>query len=160
MGVRYHAGALRNQGLMKDLPLIETCVRLWSHRRFSGPLERRRRILLSRYRRAEALARVVDGDYPGARRALAGALRDNPASMKAWALAPAVMAAPSVLRAALHLVRTPARPQLGAPPPAQPPRAHAASTPAAQNNSASTHPAGSNTPDASSAHSPASAHYQ
>ena len=36
MGVRYHSGALRNQGLMKDLPLIETCVRLWSRRRFSA----------------------------------------------------------------------------------------------------------------------------
>jgi glycosyltransferase involved in cell wall biosynthesis len=160
MGVRYHSGALRNQGLMKDLPLIETCVRLWSRRRFSGPLERRRRVVLSRYRRAEALARVVDGDYPGARRALAGALRDNPASVKAWALAPAVMATPGALRAVLHLVRTPARPQLGGPPPGQPPCAHTASNPAAQNNLASTHPVGSNATDSSSARSAASAHYQ
>jgi glycosyltransferase involved in cell wall biosynthesis len=105
MGVRFHHGALRTLGLMKDPALIETCVRLWSRRRFSGPLEQRRRVLLSRYRRADAMAKLKAGDYKAARRALAGALRDNPASIKAWALAPAVMAVPGALRAALHLAR-------------------------------------------------------
>lgn len=103
MGVRFHSGALRTLGLMKDAALIETCVRLWSRRQFSGPLEQRRRVLLSRYRRADAMAKLKAGDYKAARRALAGALRDNPSSMKAWALAPALMVVPGALRAALHL---------------------------------------------------------
>jgi hypothetical protein len=103
MGVRFHPGALRYQGMMRDPALVETCVRLWARRRFTGPMEHQRRVLLSRYRRAEALVNLKAGNYRAARRALAAALRDNPASMKAWALAPAVMAAPGALRVALQL---------------------------------------------------------
>ena len=102
MGVRFHDGALRSQRLMQDPALVASCVRLFARRRFTGPLERRRRVLLSRYRRAEAMIALEAGDFQAARRTLAGALRDNPASVRAWALAPAMLAAPGALRAALR----------------------------------------------------------
>lgn len=102
LGVRMHAGALSSQRLMRDARLVAACVQLWSRRRFTGALERRRRVLLSRYRRADALLALEAGDYGRARRTLAGALRDDPTSVKCWALAPLVVAMPSALRAALQ----------------------------------------------------------
>jgi glycosyltransferase involved in cell wall biosynthesis len=103
LGVRYHPGSLRNQRLLQDAALIGRCIRLFEKRRFSGKLERRRRVLLSRYRRAQALIRLEEGEFGAARQTLAAALRDNRISMRAWALAPFMMAAPSALRAVLRL---------------------------------------------------------
>lgn len=106
MGVRYHAGALRYQRLLRDPSVIGSCVELWARRRFTGRMEHRRRVLLSRYRRAEAMIRLEAGDFKAARRILVRALRDNPASVKAWALAPVLLAVPGALRAAMRLAHT------------------------------------------------------
>lgn len=98
MGVRFHPAALRRQHILRDPALVSTCIQLWSRRRFTGALERRRRVLLSRYRRAFAIIKLEAGDFAHARRELTAALRDNPTSLKAWALAPALLAAPAALR--------------------------------------------------------------
>jgi Tfp pilus assembly protein PilF len=60
-------------------------------------------VLLARYRRAQAMIRLQAGEYDAARANLAAALRDNRRSMRAWALAPLMLAAPSALRAVLRL---------------------------------------------------------
>jgi len=103
MGVRYHPGTLRNQHLMHDPALVASCIKLWEKRHFTGELEQRRRVLLARYRRAQAMIRLQAGEYDAARANLAAALRDNRRSMRAWALAPLMLAAPSALRAVLRL---------------------------------------------------------
>jgi glycosyltransferase involved in cell wall biosynthesis len=104
LGVRYHPNALRKLHLLNDPAVVDACVRLWSRRRFGGALERRRRILLSRYRRAEMHIKLKAGDYTAARACLLEALRDNPASLKAWGWAPAVLTAQAVTRVATAIV--------------------------------------------------------
>lgn len=101
LGVRYHGGTLSGPHLMWDPAVVGTCIRLWERRRFTGRLERRRRKLLSRYRRAQALIQLREGNLQGARSSLAAALHDNAGSVKAWAIAPLMLAAPSALRALL-----------------------------------------------------------
>jgi glycosyltransferase involved in cell wall biosynthesis len=101
LGVRYHGGTLSGPHLLWDPAVIGTCIRLWERRSFTGRLERRRRKLLSRYRRAEALIQLRNGNIREAQSTLAAALHDNAGSVKAWAMAPLMLAAPSALRALL-----------------------------------------------------------
>lgn len=113
MGVRFHPGALRSQRLLQDPALVATCIRIWGRRRFTGALERRRRVLLACYYRAQALIEARQGRVPAARRALAQALRNNPASPRAWALAPVMALAPGVLRMPASHARRPGAPHPG-----------------------------------------------
>ncbi len=101
LGVRFHANALRVTNLLNDPDVVGNCIRLWGSRRFTGALERRRRVLVSRYRRAEMLLSLQSGDYQRARTALFDALRDNPSSLRAWAWTPFVVAGPRVAQAAV-----------------------------------------------------------
>jgi polysaccharide export outer membrane protein len=110
IGVRFHRGAPRSKHFlrdrnvmaMRDRNVMANCVRLWERRRFAGHLERRRRMLLSRYRRAQAIIELDAGNFRSAQRYLLEAMRDNPLSVKAWALAPMIMGAPTFLRLLLR----------------------------------------------------------
>jgi GT2 family glycosyltransferase len=102
MAVRFHAGALRNQHEMDNPPLVRTVIRLWEGRRFKGELERKRKVLLSRFYRADSLIRLREGDLGGARSSLRRALRDNWRSFRAWSIAPMMIIAPSLLRAVMR----------------------------------------------------------
>ena len=101
MSVRFHPGALRNQHELHNPPLVRTVIRMWDRRRFVGAIERSRRAHIARYLRADALIRLREGDLSGARATLRRALRENPRSARAWALAPLFWAAPGPLRATL-----------------------------------------------------------
>jgi glycosyltransferase involved in cell wall biosynthesis len=98
MGVRFHPGALRNQHELHNRQIVRSVIRLWERRRFTGKIERMRKVMLSRMYRADALIILREGDYPRARARLFQAIRHNPRSMKAWAFAPALVAAPDLVR--------------------------------------------------------------
>lgn len=98
MGVRLHPGAMRSSRFMEDPALVATSIHLWGRPRFTGAMERRRRAILARYYRAQAMIAARQGAKRDARAALAQALRANPTSPRAWALAPILFLVPGWLR--------------------------------------------------------------
>jgi glycosyltransferase involved in cell wall biosynthesis len=102
LSLRYHEESLRVYSRMMDnQALVSTMLRLFERRRYSGANERRRRVLVSRLRRADALLRLRQGDLAECRRALAAACAANPLSPKAWGCRLAAWLTPERLRAAL-----------------------------------------------------------
>jgi hypothetical protein len=99
LALREHAESLKSALAMQDNPLVvEPMLAMFGQRRFEGPVERRRRVLVSHFARADGLIRLRRGDVAGARRQLRRALAENPLSPKAWMLAAAVVLAPERLR--------------------------------------------------------------
>jgi glycosyltransferase involved in cell wall biosynthesis len=100
IGFRFHQESARNYLQLNDNPdIVRTSIRLFARRSYSGALERRRRAILSRLYRADALIRLRQGDVAGCRATLRQALRENARSAKAWGLAPLVWLSPGLLRA-------------------------------------------------------------
>lgn len=100
LGVRYHEQSLRVYSWrMDNADAVRTMLSLFARRRYSGALERRRRRVISRLYRADALIRLRQGDLPGCRASLRRALGESLRSPKAWGLAPLVWLAPGMLRA-------------------------------------------------------------
>lgn len=100
LGVRYHETSLRNN-VFDNPDVVRMTIRLMAARRFAGGVERLRRAALSRLYRTDALLKLRDGDIAGCRARLREALRENPTSLKGWALAPPIWLCPGWLRAAL-----------------------------------------------------------
>ncbi len=98
MGVRYHSGALRSRRELEIASMNATCIRLWSRRRFSGRLERRRRVILARYYRAQAMIAARNGAIREARDALTKCLKTFPLSPRALGFASILLLAPGRLR--------------------------------------------------------------
>lgn len=99
LALREHAESLKSALAMQDNPLVvEPMLAMFSRRRFQGRVERRRRVLVAHFARADGLIRLRRGDVAGARRQLRRALAENPLSPKAWLLAAAVVVAPDRLR--------------------------------------------------------------
>jgi hypothetical protein len=72
---RMHADALRHKDrLMENPGIVKTMITLLERRRFSGPLERRRRAVLGRLHRARAMMALKSGDIPTSREAVGAAL--------------------------------------------------------------------------------------
>lgn len=87
VGIRYHAGSLRNTlGLMRNPAVVGTMLRLLERRRYTGAPERRRRAIVARLHRAQAQMRLDAGDIPAARAALRNACAVNPLSARAWTM--------------------------------------------------------------------------
>ncbi|WP_265267896.1 glycosyltransferase family 2 protein [Sphingomonas lycopersici] len=85
LGVRYHAGSLRNMlGLMRNPAVVGTMLRILERRQYSGAPERRRRKIVSRLYRAQADIALADGDRDEARANLRAACAANPLSPRAW----------------------------------------------------------------------------
>ena len=98
LGFRFHSESLRNYLRLTENPqVVETMIRIFSRRRFTGPIERRRRVVLSSLYRARMLIRIRSGDRAGARLDIMNALRENIVSPKAWFWAPVVLAAPGLV---------------------------------------------------------------
>ena len=97
-----HARSMTNYiGLTENSKVIRTMIALLKRRRFNGPAERRLRILLSRFYRANALLRLRHANHSGFRKDLVQALRQNPLSARSWALSPLAFLTPRLIRAAL-----------------------------------------------------------
>src|SRR5580658_2387276 len=106
VGVRDHPGSLKyNLTLMDNPHIVVPLLELFARRRFDGELERRRRVLVSRFARADALIRLRRSDIAGFRRMLRLALRENPRSARAWMLALMGIVAPDMLRRRLPPVQ-------------------------------------------------------
>lgn len=102
LGFRYHRESLRNYlKLMDNHHVVDTMIRLFSRRAFSGENEKRRRIVLSRLYRARALISARNGNAPEGRKDMARALRENIFSPKAWLLSALVLLTPGLLKAVL-----------------------------------------------------------
>lgn len=87
IGFRYHGGQLRHTlGLMANPEVVGTMLRILERRRYDGAPERRRRAIVARLHRAQALMRLDEGDTEAARAALARACAANPFSPRAWAM--------------------------------------------------------------------------
>jgi len=100
--LRWHRQQMINWGFLNDEGIVDSTIRLFERRRFSGDNEARRRRLLGRLYRVRALHRARAGDTPGARRAAADALRANPGSVKSWLVAPLAYAAPGLVGAGVR----------------------------------------------------------
>jgi hypothetical protein len=106
VGVRDHPGSLKyNLTLMDNPHIVTPMLELLTRRRFDGVLERRRRALVSRLARADALIQLRRSDIAGFRRMLRLALRENPRSPRAWMLALMGIIAPDALRRGLPPVQ-------------------------------------------------------
>lgn len=100
--LRFHSGSMRVYARLIDNPqMVRTTLRLFERRRYAGANERRRRVLVSRLRRADALLRLRDGDLTGCRAALVDACAANPLSPKAWMCRAVARVAPARLCASL-----------------------------------------------------------
>jgi glycosyltransferase involved in cell wall biosynthesis len=97
LGLRYHQVSIRNT-VISDPHVVRATLGLFARRRFAGPLERRRKAVVSRLHRVDALLRLRQGDIPGCRAGLRRALSENRLSCKAWALLPLVLLSPGFLR--------------------------------------------------------------
>jgi len=90
-----------------DNPLVvQPMLEMFDRRRYSGADERRRRVLVSRFCRADAMIRLRQGDTAAARRLLWRAVRENPQSPQSWALSAAALLWPGMLRRSLPPVQT------------------------------------------------------
>jgi glycosyltransferase involved in cell wall biosynthesis len=96
LGIRFHRGSLRSGNYM--VGSARTCLRMWGRRRFTGSLERRRKMIMGRFYRADALNRMRTGDLTGARASLFAAMRENPCSVRLWGVMPLALIAPGILR--------------------------------------------------------------
>lgn len=97
MGFRFHRSSMRNyMKLMQNRQVVERMLRLFSSYRYDGALERRRRAIVSRLHRANAVIDLRERDGRGARANIRAALETNSLSVKAWALAPFVMLTPGL----------------------------------------------------------------
>jgi glycosyltransferase involved in cell wall biosynthesis len=102
LGFRFHPSSMRNyMNLMENKHVVTGLIKLFSSRRYSGNLERRRRLLLGRLHRAEALISVREGDNARGRSSIMQALRVNMMSPKAWLVAPLIFLFPGGLRRVL-----------------------------------------------------------
>jgi glycosyltransferase involved in cell wall biosynthesis len=83
--VRFHDGSLRNTlHLMHNPFVVRSMIRLFSERRYDGWRERRRKTLLSRLLRAEAMIQLREGDPRSARLSAGRACKINPLSINGW----------------------------------------------------------------------------
>ena len=76
--VRYHDESFRGTlDIYKQPHMVRTMLKLLERRQYAGAVERRRRTIMSRLRRAEALITLRQGDVAGCRRTLRTALKAN-----------------------------------------------------------------------------------
>ncbi len=107
VGIREHPRSLKaNLALMDNPHVVVPMLELFQYRRYQGELERRRRVLVARLARADALIRLRRSDILGFRRMLRLSLRENPLSPKGWALNLIAMVAPDALGRFLPPVQT------------------------------------------------------
>lgn len=102
LGFRYHRESLRNYlKLMDNYHVVDTMIRLFSRRSFSGENEKRRKVVLSRLYRARSLILTRRGVTGDSRRDIVNALKENVFSFKAWSLSVLIMLVPGLLRRVL-----------------------------------------------------------
>lgn len=83
LAFRFHPNSLRaGESLMANPKVVETMLRLVLRYPFTGPVERRRRVLAGRLHRAMALIEFNRGNRPGGRHHLYEAIRYNPYSIR------------------------------------------------------------------------------
>jgi glycosyltransferase involved in cell wall biosynthesis len=101
MHVRFHEGSFRSGFSLGDNPhVVRTMLKLLARRHYDGPVERRRKVIVSRLRRAEALIRLREGDLGRCRSGLGDALRES-FGPKAVSTAALAWVCPSLLRSSL-----------------------------------------------------------
>jgi len=107
VGIRDHAASLKQNLVLMDNPhVVAPMLQMFQRRRYDGALERRRRVMVSRLARADALIRLRRSDIAGFRRMMRLALRENPGSPRAWMLSVMGLISPNALRRRLPPVQT------------------------------------------------------
>ena len=102
VSIRYHESSLRQTlKLMDNADVVRPMLRLLEQRRYGGWRERRRRVLVSRLQRADALIHLRNGQIALTRRLLAKACGSNPLSPRAWAARILAWSSPGSLRSRL-----------------------------------------------------------
>jgi len=97
LGFRFHRSSMRNyMHLMQNRQVVDDMVGLFSKYRYRGAVERRRRAILSRLHRANAVIGLRVRDIALARSSMVAALKARAWSPRAWAMAPFVMLVPRV----------------------------------------------------------------
>jgi glycosyltransferase involved in cell wall biosynthesis len=100
--VRFHDSSLRNTLRLMHNPLVvRPMMRLFAERSYDGWRERRRKTLLSRLLRADAMILLREGDTQSARRSAARACKLNLLSAKGWATRLQLAVIPERLRKSL-----------------------------------------------------------
>lgn len=82
--LRRHSGQLTNLGFLNVEEIVHNTIQLFERRQFDGENERKRRQLLGRMYRVDALHRARLRDASGARRGAIAAIQYNPKSFKTW----------------------------------------------------------------------------
>ena len=102
LGFRFHTSSMRiYMNIMENRHVVTGLIKLLSARQYSGNIERRRRVLLSRLHRAYALICLREGNYKRSRSSIVEALREYVLSPKAWLVAPLIFLLPGIFRRAL-----------------------------------------------------------
>lgn len=95
IGFRFHCSSMRNyMNLMQNRQVVNRMLDLFSGYRFYGRVERRRRAIVSRLHRANAIMDIREGRRADARKSVISALKANWLSLKAWAIAPVAVLLP------------------------------------------------------------------
>ncbi len=95
LGFRFHRSSMRNyMHLMQNRQVVENMIGMFSRLRFHGAIERRRRAILSRLHRANAVIGLRAGDVALARSSIVAALRMRAWSPSGLAIAPFVVLVP------------------------------------------------------------------
>ncbi|OFW27881.1 MAG: hypothetical protein A3H97_16590 [Acidobacteria bacterium RIFCSPLOWO2_02_FULL_65_29] len=97
---RSHSQQMQKTDYLNNEDYVRLSIRLFERRRFEGGNERRRRQVLGRLYRIEALHKARAGETAEARRRVASAIRANPTSVSTWLVAAAVYGAPILARGA------------------------------------------------------------
>lgn len=85
LSVRYHKGSLRNTlGLMNNIAVVSTMLKLLDRREYTGAPEARRRVLVARLHRAMAEIHAKNGAIAEAKAAIKSAITTRPKSANAW----------------------------------------------------------------------------
>ena len=100
LGFRSHSQQMQKTDYLNNAEYVELSIRMFERRRFEGYNEFRRRQVLGRLCRIEALHKAKAGDDSAARRRVAAAIRVNPTSVSTWLVAAAVFGAPFLARRA------------------------------------------------------------
>lgn len=102
LAFRFHPDALRADAhLLENPAVVHSMLRLLERRRFAGPEERRRRVLVGRLHRARAVIALRHYQAAASRDAIRQALSANWCSIHSLLLAPLILASPALARRCL-----------------------------------------------------------
>lgn len=98
LGFRFHEAALRKTlHVIQSPEIVNRMIELLGSRAYTGPVEKRRRILLGRLHRAQSLNALAARDYSLARKEIVAAFKLYPFAMRTFMLTLLVLTVPHML---------------------------------------------------------------